>query len=251
MRIGSTLLWVIVLAAAAAAASLFPAPFLLDREAFEGGQDWRLFTGHLVHGTWQHFLFDVGAAALLLLFLRPRRFLLWLLLLPPFVGLGVLALHPDMTSYGGLSGVLHGLMVVVAVDLIRRWDGAERALACLALVATLGKALYEGLSGQSVFTDGIPMGGVTVHTAHLLGAIGGLAVALGERVHRHLQRVARYSELRASRVWVPAPTHARGAYGAETTPVPVAACLADECGCVGLPVRVAAAGRARAHSGAA
>ena len=48
-------------------ASLWPAPFRLDRAAVEAGEVWRLVTGHLVHATRAHFLFDVGIGCLLLL----------------------------------------------------------------------------------------------------------------------------------------------------------------------------------------
>ena len=159
---------------AAAAASLLPGPFVLEREALAQGELWRLWTGHLVHFTSVHFLFDVGAGALLLLFVRSR---LAALLLPLLVGLGVLALRPDLTSYAGLSGVLHGWTVLAAVDLAKTTRGLERWAAAGLLVGVIAKALFEGLTTSSVFTSTIAMGGETVYAAHLVGVLGGLVLA--------------------------------------------------------------------------
>ena len=159
---------------AAAAASLLPGPFVLEREALAGGEIWRLWTGHLVHYTSGHFLLDVGAGAVLLLFIRSRGAAL---LLPPIVGLGVLALRPDLTSYAGLSGVLNGWTVLAAVDLARTSRGLERWVAAGLLVGVVGKALFEGLTATSVFTSTVAMGGETVYAAHLVGAFSGLVLA--------------------------------------------------------------------------
>lgn len=159
---------------AAAAASLLPGPFVLEREALAGGELWRLWTGHLVHFTSGHFLLDVGAGALLLFFVRSRGAAL---LLPPIVGLGVLALRPDLTHYAGLSGVLNGWTVLLAVDLARTTRGLERGLAAGLLVGVIGKALFEALTTTSVFTSTVAMGGETVYVAHLVGALAGLVLA--------------------------------------------------------------------------
>lgn len=166
-----TLGWVL----AAAAASLLPGPFLLEREALAQGELWRLWTGHLVHLTPTHFLLDVGAGVLLLLFVRSR---LAALVLPPLVGLGVLALRPDLGSYSGLSGVLHGWTVLAAIDLARTTRGVERLVAVGLFVGVLAKSLFEALTASSVFTTGVAMGGETVHVAHLVGAFGGLLLAM-------------------------------------------------------------------------
>lgn len=159
---------------AAAAASLLPEPFVLERGALAHGEVWRLWTGHLVHFTSAHFLLDVGAGALLLCVLRSR---VAALLLPPVVGLGVLALRPDLTSYAGLSGVLHGLTVLLAIDLARTTRGLERLAATGLLVGVLSKALFEAVTTTSVFTSTVAMGGETVYVAHLVGVLGGLVLA--------------------------------------------------------------------------
>ena len=162
-------------------ASLAPAPFLLDRAAVGNGEVWRVVTGHLVHATRAHFLFDVGVGALLLLFLRWRPALL---LLPPFVGGLVLALCPELDYYTGLSGVLHGWTVLAAVDLARQGDRLERAIASLVLLGVILKTVVESTLGVSLLTSSFDMGGATVFLAHGAGVLGGLGVAAAEAAAR-------------------------------------------------------------------
>lgn len=182
-RGGVRLFAVLGLVATCLVASLAPAPFLLDRQAVEGGELWRLVTGHLVHASRAHFLFDVGVGAVLLLLLRWRR-TLWLL--PPFVGILVLALRPDLDFYTGLSGVLHGWTVLATVDLARSGDRLERGLASIVLVGVILKAVVESSLGVSVLTSGVDMGTPTVFLAHVAGVLGGLLIAGGEAVGRRL-----------------------------------------------------------------
>lgn len=162
------------LVALAAVASLWPDPFRLDRVAVEAGELWRLVTGHLVHATWAHFAFDVGIGCLLLCLLPLRRSL-WLL--PLFVGAVVLTLRPDLIWYDGLSGVLHGWTVLVALHVIQSGDRIEKGFAGLLLLGVAGKAVIEAGLGISIFTGSFDMGDVTVYEAHLIGVLGGFLTA--------------------------------------------------------------------------
>lgn len=170
MRSVSTWLSALLLIGAALAASLHPDVFLLDREALASGEVWRLWTGHLVHRTSVHFVFDVGVAVGLLFLLR-RTWIWWVL--PPFVGIAALLARPDLTSYAGLSGVLHGLTVLVAGTLWKESRGVERCLAAVLWGAVAGKALIELVLGVPLFSGGYDMGGETVFAAHVAGVLGG------------------------------------------------------------------------------
>jgi rhomboid family GlyGly-CTERM serine protease len=170
-----------VLVLAAAAASLAPDLFVLDREAVAQGEVWRLWTGHLVHPALAHFALDVGVGALLILFLA-GRLRAATLVLPPVVGMVVLALRPEMGSYAGLSGVLHAWTVLVALDLVRTTRSVERILSACLLAAVIVKAFYEALTATSIFTASLDMGGTTLHEAHLVGVLAGLALAGWERL---------------------------------------------------------------------
>ncbi len=163
----------LLLVAVASAASLLPGVFLLEREALADGEVWRLWTGHFVHHTAAHFVFDVGVAVFL--FLLVRRPLAWLVL-PPFVSGVVLAARPDLASYAGLSGMLHGLTVLAGVAVFRAGRGFERFAASALLVGVCAKAVYEATAGVSVFSGGFDMGAETIFVAHLAGVIGGLVM---------------------------------------------------------------------------
>jgi len=155
----------------ALAASAFPALFTLDTAALAGGELWRLWTGHLVHGSLAHFAFDVGVAALLVFFFRPRWSLLWM---PPAIGIGLCLAYPDLETYHGLSGLLHALVVSIAGRMALERRGLERVVAGAMVLAVLAKATVETVTGSALFTDGIDLGGPVLHGAHLVGAVVGV-----------------------------------------------------------------------------
>jgi len=171
--------------AAALVASAFPAVFVLEREALAHGEWWRLWTCHLVHASIPHFVLDVGAALVLLPFVRDRAATC---VLAPLVGAGALALTPEIGAYGGLSGVLHGITVLAALSLAQAERGAPRALAASVAAVTVAKACAEVALGRPLFTSGLDMGGPPVLVAHVLGAFGALlwwsarALASQERI---------------------------------------------------------------------
>ncbi len=163
-------LWLaLAVPALAGIATLVGAPLALTRDA----EWWRFWTGLFVHASGWHLLFDAGAAAVLLACIRPR---LTLLLLPPAVGAGALLLRPELSSYCGLSGVLHGLAVIAAIDLARSNKGWRRSLVLAVCVSVFAKAILETLIGAPLFTQGFDMGGAVVCEAHLVGAVTGLAI---------------------------------------------------------------------------
>jgi rhomboid family GlyGly-CTERM serine protease len=158
----------LALLVSALAASLLPEAFLLTREGLARGEVWRLWTGHLVHHTAAHFLFDVGAALLLLGFVRSR--LVWLAL-PPVIGATFLVTRPELASYAGLSGVLHGVFALACFEIARTSRGVERVLALAALLGVIAKAVTESITGTPLFTGTFDMGGATVFEAHLAGVV--------------------------------------------------------------------------------
>ncbi len=165
----------LVLFASALAASLLPEACLLTRDGLARGEVWRLWTGHLVHHTSAHFLFDVGTALLLLGFVRSR--LVWLLL-PPMISVVFLVTRPELVSYAGLSGVLHGVFALACFEIAQASRGLARGLALAALVGVTAKATVEALTGTPLFTGNFDMGGVTVFEAHLTGVACVLLVGL-------------------------------------------------------------------------
>lgn len=88
-----------------------------DRGAVARGEWWRIWTGHLVHFGWPHFVADTG------LFLILGRLLEWeyrwlvraaLVVMPALIVATVYVFQPSMVRYGGLSAVDLGLLVFLA-----------------------------------------------------------------------------------------------------------------------------------------
>jgi rhomboid family GlyGly-CTERM serine protease len=158
-----------------ALASAFPRSFELSRAGLASGQLWRLWTGHLVHASVTHFAYDVGAFVLLALFVRRPRHYLWTACwAAPVIGLGTLLTSPQFSTYCGLSGLLHGAVLLVALDLAAYARGLERWALIAIASGTFVKALLEVVVGTSLLTAEVEMGMPTAYWSHLLGALAGL-----------------------------------------------------------------------------
>ena len=142
-----------------------------DREAILDGQVWRLITGHLVHLGWAHLALNVAGLLLLRVGFgaagkSPLWELLYLFCLALGVSLGLLLGSPHILWYVGLSGILHGLAVLIA---IRMWRRSERAGLVL-LLGLLGKVGWEQAFGGASLT-GVDIGGAVIFDAHLYGVV--------------------------------------------------------------------------------
>ena len=148
-----------------------------DREAVASGEIWRLVSAHLVHLGPSHLAMNVLALAILAFVLPAlatwRQWLLTFLAAALFIDIGLLAFHPSVGWYVGLSGVLHGFWaagVVLAIH-ARRFEAIPLA------VLLLLKLGYEFLFGGIPLSGEVAAGPV-VSVAHAWGAIGGAAFAL-------------------------------------------------------------------------
>jgi len=83
----------------------------------------------------------------------------------------------------GLSGVLHGLMLVGGFGLIR----SASPIGYLLLAGLAAKLLWEQLSGPLPFSESTSGGPVLVE-AHLYGTIGGASAEVIKTVARRLKR---------------------------------------------------------------
>lgn len=119
--------WIfLALAGAALAIQLAPGwreHLLYERQALAAGAWWRIWTGHLVHFGWPHFVADAGLFVILGWLLDARHPVfsrLALVVLPAFITGALWWLDPTMTRYGGLSAVNLGLLVYLALQGWRR-----------------------------------------------------------------------------------------------------------------------------------
>jgi rhomboid family GlyGly-CTERM serine protease len=148
-----------------------------DRAGIAAGEWWRLASGHLAHLGVSHGVMNLLALAVLGgLFgdlLSARAWLMGCLVSSAAVSLGLWWLEPQVRWYVGLSGVLHGLIVLGAMAM---WLNGER-LGLGLLVGVAAKLAWEQFSGPLPFTEAAAGGPVLV-ASHLYGAGGGLLVAV-------------------------------------------------------------------------
>jgi rhomboid family GlyGly-CTERM serine protease len=99
---------------------------ILSRASFAAGEWWRLWSGHWIHFSFSHLVWDVVMVTVCAwaIEVRDRKALCMILLAaPPFISTAVLKLAPDLRMYAGLSGLATALMVFAGFMLSReeRW----------------------------------------------------------------------------------------------------------------------------------
>lgn len=173
-----------ILAAVALAAAALPeaaSDLSLNRDAVIRGELWRLWTGHLVHGSSYHLTWNLlPLIGLGLLFEKTLKQRLWPLFLlgAPMISAGVLFLQSGLLEYRGLSGFLNTFFIAGALYSAReeRIQG-NRTMEMVYLGCIIGdilKIAIEAWGGAPVFTEINRLGGVPVPIAHFLGAFVGI-----------------------------------------------------------------------------
>lgn len=153
------------------------------------GEWWRLLTGNLVHLGWTHLALNVGALLVGIWVFHPARtpvaWALAMTLCGISTNLGLWLFSRDVTWCIGMSGALHGLLIIGAVDWWRQGDRMGLVL----LVIWIGKLAWEQLQGPMPFSADT-LEAPVITDAHLWGAVGGAAYVLLELAWRRLQSPA-------------------------------------------------------------
>ena len=90
---------------------------IYNRDRILHGQIWRVWTGHLVHYSSSHFLWNLVifvAAGCWLELIRPRSARWFYLACPPVIAFTLLIGEPALEIYAGLSGLASGVLVFLA-----------------------------------------------------------------------------------------------------------------------------------------
>jgi rhomboid family GlyGly-CTERM serine protease len=158
------------------------------RDEILSGELWRLLSAHLTHLNWPHLLMNlVGLWLIWLLFLSREKALATCLFVWPLLmlgtGLGLLALHSEIAWYRGLSGALHGLLLLALLRQ-RAWQNLSGGLL---LVLFCAKLLWEQTVGPASGSESLIDGRVIVES-HLYGALSGGLIWLLERSRHHLTK---------------------------------------------------------------
>jgi rhomboid family GlyGly-CTERM serine protease len=172
------------------------AALVFDRGALAAGQWWRLLTGHWVHWSAQHLVWDVGTFVALgaaCEMRSRRRFAACTLGSALAISAAVFFLLPALSQYGGLSGIDCALFALLGAELWREQRHADARIAaglaaalCVALALKVG---FEWLTGGTVFVADLGASIVPVPAAHVAGAAVGLAVPFAAALAPRLREV--------------------------------------------------------------
>jgi rhomboid family GlyGly-CTERM serine protease len=128
---------------------------LCDRTAILRGEWWRLWTGHWVHFSFSHLAWNLvvllGSGAWLE-HVRPGWFARYILIGAPLISLALLVGEPAMSTYGGLSGLATGVIVLLALAQISPTNPA-RLWWMSALVLVAAKCVFDASHSSALFAD--------------------------------------------------------------------------------------------------
>jgi rhomboid family GlyGly-CTERM serine protease len=146
---------------------------LLDREALATGQFWRLWSGHWLHFSASHLVWNLVVlltAGTCLERLRPGLLLRHVVIAAPLIGVAIMIFEPALRSYGGLSGLATAVTVLLSLHHLRLATPARPIwIGVLALVAA--KSVHDALFPGSLLVDYTHAAIQPSVTAHLAGAV--------------------------------------------------------------------------------
>jgi rhomboid family GlyGly-CTERM serine protease len=156
-----------------------------DRAALLRGEIWRLFTGHLVHWSPEHFYLDALVFVAQGIVFEPkigRGYAQVLGIAGGAIGLTLLVLQSDLAAYRGISGLINTQLVLGTGLFV--FDSSLRRSIKAFYMAALGvhmlKIAYETLFKVPFFvTDALGDMGLFTPLAHLGGVMVGLSYLFG------------------------------------------------------------------------
>jgi rhomboid family GlyGly-CTERM serine protease len=164
----------------AVVAALFPgcaAGLMYDRSAILSGEVWRLFTGHWVHFSLRHLAYDavpLGMAGWMIETRGLLRFGWFCAIAPWSINTILLALDPQMSFCGGLSGLATAALVYLALCGLSD-TGLWRWLCAATLLILAWKTGYELATGRTLLATLGDLPVMVSVSSHLAGAVTALA----------------------------------------------------------------------------
>ncbi|MEK9712714.1 MAG: rhombosortase [Thalassolituus sp.] len=145
-----------------------------DRGAIDDGQYWRFYSSHLTHLSFAHLILNLLALALTAYVADPqlrwwKQVLAWMWLYT-VTGVGLWFFAPDLYYYVGLSGALHGALIIA----IAASPFYSLNVRMLVIAVILGKVLWEQSGLYDDMGNAGLIGGRTETRAHFLGALAGI-----------------------------------------------------------------------------
>lgn len=146
----------------------------LRPDSFDASFLWRAFTCHLVHWSPKHLFYDGLCFAILASLLPTWKTWTCLALSARIVAVAVTLAYPQMTAYGGLSGVNCALFTLWALSLMKY----SKPLALIALTIIIGKTVLEIHAGHTFFAGDAFL---PADMAHVAGIISGIICHICEK----------------------------------------------------------------------
>ena len=128
---------------------------------------WRMSTCHLVHWSAKHLFYDGICFAIIAAMLPAWETMACLAVSAPVVAIVVTLSYPEMTAYGGLSGVNCALFVAWAFHVA----GYSKTIGFWALAAIIAKTFVEYHEGHTFF---VTREFIPTDMAHVAGIAAGI-----------------------------------------------------------------------------
>ncbi|PKH06875.1 rhombosortase [Moritella sp. Urea-trap-13] len=150
--------------------------FDYNRELIIDGEYWRLLSGNFNHTNIYHLLLNLSALAVMAglhyRYYSSAAYASLILCLSIGVGIGILWLSPSTHLYVGLSGVLHGIIIVGAiVDISKRYYSGY-----VLIIGTIIKVVNEQLFNSPIEMSQL-IEATVLTEAHLYGLVTGFIIA--------------------------------------------------------------------------
>ena len=151
---------------------------LFERTHISSGQWWRLLTGHLVHFSPSHLIFDSAVFLVTGAMIedRGRKLVIGLLLTSALaISAGLFWLAPELQFYGGMSGVATAMLCFVAFE-CARGSGIKRAVGVTVIILATIKMAWETQASRALFSIFDRPEIQLAPMAHIIGALVAAAI---------------------------------------------------------------------------
>lgn len=172
-----TLLFLLIFVVFSAVLQLSMGHFIYNRMDMLS-EPWRWWTANWVHVGWRHYMLNMLAfvfVAFVFPHVTAKSLGYCLLLFSPLLTIALYVCMPDIYAYAGLSGILHGIYIYIALQSLA--IPKERKFALLVLVCIFLKVGWEKLFGYSE-TAQLIQAPVLIES-HQIGLVIGILASIG------------------------------------------------------------------------
>jgi len=147
-----------------------------NRELIIEGEYWRVLSGNFNHTNIYHLLLNLSALAVMAglhyRYYSCGEYASLILLLSIGVGINIFLLSPDTLLYVGLSGVLHGIIIIGAIIDVSKHYYSGYILIIGTVIKVISEQLFKNTVAMSQLIDA-----KVLTEAHLYGLVTGFIIA--------------------------------------------------------------------------